>query len=366
MTSRGASLRQAVLMEAAALESLVRPPFALLLALFMAIGMAQVPPLPGFGTRASMALAVAGWMLASVALNDLADVEIDRVNLAGDPRRRHAAGSIDAAHLKALAGCAAIVAILAAIVLGPAAATIIIVGLALAGAYSLPPIRLGSRGALTSVLLPLGYVAVPFLISASPNLDRLPPRSWLLLGGLYLGFMGRLALKDFRDQRGDTLYGKRTFLLRYGRKTTCVWCAALLVLGGIVSILALPHRTTWTWICVGVQLVASLVFLFELARDDDGHDDRANVLAVAVLGRFLLLVVLFQCWATAFGWARSATTAAVVATTLVAIAMTLWKWQGSRAFSHGTAEQLRTLPPPVVLGVSRPARNRVALPPQCR
>ena len=255
---------------------------------------------------------------------------------------------------------------MAALALGPAAATIIIIGLGLAAAYSLPPIRLGSRGALTSVLLPLGYVAVPFLISASANLDRLPRRSWLLLGGLYLGFIGRLALKDFRDQRGDTLYGKRTFLVRYGRTTTC-WCSAGFVLiGGIATMLALPDRTIWTWICIGAQLVATLTLLVRLARDHDGIDDRSSILAFAVLGRFLLLVVLFQCWATSFGWAQSVTTAAVVATTLVAIAMTLWKWQGSRAFSHGTPEQLRTLPPPVVVGISRPERNRVALPAERR
>lgn len=37
----------------------------------------------------------------------------------------------------------------------------------------------------------------------------------LLLAGLYAGFIGRIVLKDFRDVRGDALFGKRTFLVRH-------------------------------------------------------------------------------------------------------------------------------------------------------
>ena len=70
-------------------------------------------------------------------------------------------------------------------------------------------------------MLPLGYVAVPFLIgsfSAGGGVDR---HGFVLLTALYLGFMGRLVLKDFRDQYGDALYGKRTMLVRCGRARTC-------------------------------------------------------------------------------------------------------------------------------------------------
>ena len=38
----------------------------------------------------------------------------------------------------------------------------------------------------------------------------------MLLAGLYVGFIGRILLKDFRDVRGDALFGKRTFLVRHG------------------------------------------------------------------------------------------------------------------------------------------------------
>ena len=57
----------------------------------------------------------------------------------------------------------------------------------------------------------------------------------LLLAGLYAGFVGRILLKDFRDVRGDALFGKRTFLVRHGRGATCTLSAIFMTLG--VSVL---------------------------------------------------------------------------------------------------------------------------------
>jgi hypothetical protein len=41
------------------------------------------------------------------------------------------------------------------------------------------------------------------------------------MGGLYVGFIGRIMLKDFPDVRGDALFGERTFLVRHGWRATC-------------------------------------------------------------------------------------------------------------------------------------------------
>ena len=81
------------------------------------------------------------------------------------------------------------------------------------------------------MLLPLGYVAVPYLLGIFAVRSTITPNDLLLLGGLYAGFIGRIVLKDFRDVRGDALFGKRTFLVRHGRRATCIFSAAFLVLG---------------------------------------------------------------------------------------------------------------------------------------
>ena len=343
-----ASTRRTLLAELHAVNCLLRPPFALLLALVLAIGLSQSATLPGLSTRALIVLALTGWMLASVALNDLADAAIDRVNLIGDTRRQLAQGTIDAVHLKGLALVAGVLSLGAAVALGWMATVVVTAGLALSAAYSLPPLRLSSRGALTSAALPLGYVAVPFLLGLSTDPRAVTGRTWLLLAGLYTGFVGRLALKDFRDQRGDTLYGKRTFLVRHGRRATTRFSATLVVLGGAVTAAALPEASPPTWVSVGAQLGLVVVFLRRLSRDDEGMDDRANVLAIAILGRSLLVVVLLQCWGAGHGWSSAVTAASVLLATGIGLTTVVSKWRASSSFDLGAPAVLADLAPPLV------------------
>ncbi|HKT05823.1 MAG TPA: hypothetical protein VJT31_40455, partial [Rugosimonospora sp.] len=72
---------------------LVRPPVFLLLGMLAAVGLAQAGH-PSDAAALGRALAViAGFLVFSVACNDLADEAIDRVNLAGDARRPLVAGT---------------------------------------------------------------------------------------------------------------------------------------------------------------------------------------------------------------------------------------------------------------------------------
>ena len=65
---------------------------------------------------------------------------------------------------------------------------------------------------------PACYVAVPFLVGSFSVRATIGWQQLGLLAGLYLGFVGRIVLKDFRDLKGDALVGKRTFLVRHGRR----------------------------------------------------------------------------------------------------------------------------------------------------
>ena len=116
-------------------------------------------------------------------------------------------------------------------------------GLALNAAYSVPPVRLAARGALASLLLPLGYVAVPFFVGVLTVQSSVDGRQLAILGGLYVAFIGRIMLKDFRDVRGDEQYGKRTFLLRHGRVATCRASAACWVAGSLALLAVVPLRS---------------------------------------------------------------------------------------------------------------------------
>jgi 4-hydroxybenzoate polyprenyltransferase len=277
----------------ATINGLVRPPFAVLLALCAAVGMAQTGRLPSTVHQLLAFAAVGGFMLFAVALNDLDDERIDQFNLRDDPRRLLASGRATRRQVVTIAAGAATVALVAAAALGWRSIGVAGVGLALAAAYSLPPFRLSGRGALTSAMLPLGYVAVPFLIgsfSAGGGVDR---RGFVLLTALYLGFMGRLVLKDFRDQYGDALYGKRTMLVRYGRARTCAFSAAFWTAGAIVA-LSVPGNTPALDVATIVYAIVVLVLLADIARDANGMRDIANIASTAIMGRALVYTMLIQ------------------------------------------------------------------------
>jgi hypothetical protein len=152
-----------------------------------------------------------------------------------------------------------------------------------------------------SLLLPAGYVAVPYLVGVIAGRGSVQPGDLVLLGGLYVGFIGRILLKDFRDVRGDALFGKRTFLVRHGRRRTCQLSAACWVAG--TAALAAVRQPTWTlagaW---GAQLIVALWLLRALSVERSARRDEALVSAIAVVGRGMVLALLAHFSMTDAGW----------------------------------------------------------------
>jgi 4-hydroxybenzoate polyprenyltransferase len=301
-------------------NGLIRVPFAVLLGLDCALGMVQTGHLPSLVRQVVALVVVGAWMLFSVAVNDLADEQIDRINLPADADRILVSGRATRSHVRAIAIAAGVVALGGAAVLGRTSVIVVGCGLALAAAYSLPPFRLSSRGALTSALLPLGYVTVPYLVgafSAGATHTRLHP---VLLAGIYLGFMGRLALKDFRDEQGDRLYGKRTTLVRHGRTRTCLFSACFWSAGAVVAIGGLPSRVGTTAAMVAYMLVV-VAMLADIAGDADGVRDVANIAAIATIGRALVSTAIIQLATAMNGWSVLDQNLVVAAGAIAALAM---------------------------------------------
>ena len=299
---------------------LIRPPFAVLLGLCAAVGMAQTGHLPSVAHQVVALIVVAGWMLFAVAVNDLADERVDCVNLSNDRRRVLVTGDATRSQVTVIAILAALVAIGAAATLGRTSIVVVSGGLALAAAYSLPPLRLSGRGAFTSALLPLGYVTVPYLTGASSSGAGVAELSPRLLIGLYLGFMGRLVLKDFRDQRGDRLYGKRTTLVRHGRARTCVFAAVFWTVGATVALGAFTGRPATIAALTAYEVVV-LVMLADISNDRLAIRDIANIAAIATVGRALIYTVLIQLVTTMSGWTTVSQSLIVGLTTIASLGM---------------------------------------------
>jgi homogentisate phytyltransferase/homogentisate geranylgeranyltransferase len=155
-----------------------------------------------------------------VGVNQLEDVEIDRVN---KPFLPLAAGDITAATARRVVLACAIVPALLALSQGAVETVAVLTGLAVGTAYSVPPLRLKrfpavaalSITAVRSVVVNLG-VALHFTQSLGGGGWSVPPPVWALTV-FVLPFSFAIAiLKDVPDAEGDRRFRIATFTLRLG------------------------------------------------------------------------------------------------------------------------------------------------------
>jgi len=160
------------------------------------------------------------WYLHAASSNDYADRKIDEVNLKEAKNRPLVTKSVTKKNLWIVHILAGVASLLLSLIFGPMALLLTFVVLLLDYAYSFKPVRITDRGIMGQLMLPIAYVLLPLSLGYWST-DTVNSYPWLLLAGLYTGFIARLMLKDFRDVKGDKMFGKRTFLLRHGRLATC-------------------------------------------------------------------------------------------------------------------------------------------------
>lgn len=274
------------------LIAMVRPPAAMVLLIFAALGMAQAGAIeqvhPLFTT---VLLILAAGFTNATCLNDITDESIDKVNFAGRGDRPLVRGTAGPNQLFLIAGAAAVIVLSLGWSANWRVGVVVTVGLVLNAAYSVPPIRLAERGGVATALLPLGYVVVPFLVgafSAAPSLTR---EGAILLAGLYLTFAGRIILKDFRDVEGDAMFGKRTFLLRHGRRATCRVSGALWLAGAFLVPYLFGARSPV--LPASAVLIGSILWALNILSSTEDKPRQLKVIwSIACAGRGLSLLIL--------------------------------------------------------------------------
>lgn len=283
---------------------LARPAVVVLLGLFAMTGLAQAGAGNDHVLLGKVLVVVVSFLLFSVVLNDLADEAIDRVNLSDDRRRPLVAGSSTHAEFIAIASTAAIVVVVMSALVSALALAVVAGGLALSASYSLRPIRIADRGVVASLLLPAGYVAVPYLVGLFSVDGSVSASDALLLSGLYIGFIGRILLKDFRDVRGDALFGKRTFLVRHGRRRTCqisalCWVAGTLTLAGVRGLNGGLIAAYVVFVAVALGLLRAL------AVERGARRDEAIISAIAIVGRGMVVILIGHLSMTDARWSTA-------------------------------------------------------------
>ena len=296
-----------------------RPATLLLLALFTAVGFAQAGNASSVGRVVCTVGAVLGFLVFSVALNDLSDEAVDRVNLPTDEARPLVAGRSSRNRLGLIAVAAGAVALGLSAALGGNAVVVTAVGMVFSTAYSLPPLRLAARGVVASLVLPAGLVAVPYLLGVYSVRPYLRLSDVALLVGLYVGFVGRLLLKDFRDVRGDSMFGKRTFLVRHGRRSTCRTSAVFWTVGSLIVMVSTRDADVAVEAAWGVLLVLTWALLRSLARSTGHRRDESVISAVAITGRGAMLALLAHLSTVDAGWSHWSSALAIAAITVITV-----------------------------------------------
>ena len=218
---------------------------------------------------------VAAWCVnvAIVGLNQIEDVDIDRIN---KPDLPLAAGELSPAAAKLIVGATAVGAATMAITQGPIELAAVLAALFVGAAYSSPPLRLKRFPAVAVISISMvRALAVNLGVYGhfSGSLADLPAAIWALTI-FVVPFSAAIALlKDVPDIEGDRRYRVRTFSVRLGARRVFaialgVLCAAYLGMAFPVA-LELPHVSRPLFV---VGHLGALAVLLVWARRVDPDD----------------------------------------------------------------------------------------------
>ena len=200
----------------------------------------------GFPTGGRWPVTVAGAALAgplvcgtSQAVNDWFDRHVDAIN---EPGRPIPSGRVPGRWGIYIAVGWTALSLAVALVLGPWIAVAAVIGLALAWAYSTPPIRLKRNGWWGNLAVGACYEGLPWFAGAAVMAATFP--DWRVVGvaALYsLGAHGIMTLNDFKSVEGDRTMGIGTLPVRLGVGRAVRVACVVMVLPQVAVIALLLH-----------------------------------------------------------------------------------------------------------------------------
>jgi homogentisate phytyltransferase / homogentisate geranylgeranyltransferase len=187
-----------------------------------------------------------------VGLNQLYDVEIDRVN---KPDLPLASGKLSIIQGKWIVGITGILAIAIAACLGKWLFGTVAVSLAIGTAYSVPPIRFKQYPLLAAIciLTVRGCIVNLGLFSHFNRVfigtDTLPPSIWVLTLFILIFTIAIAIFKDVPDLEGDRQYKIQTFTIVLGKQLVfnlTRWAITIAYLGTIATGISIaPTINIW-------------------------------------------------------------------------------------------------------------------------
>jgi chlorophyll synthase len=204
---------------------------------------------------------------ASQIVNDWYDRDVDALN---EPHRPIPSGRVPGKIALWFAIIWTLVAQSWALLLGPWVAVATGIGLALAWAYSAPPLRLKMNGWWGNSAVAISYEGLAWITGAAIVVGGdLPSQPILLIALLYsIGAHGIMTLNDFKSVDGDLAMGIRSLPAQLGpRRAARVACLFMLLPQLMVVLLLTQWGLTSFALAVSVVVVAQLLAMRKLLRD---------------------------------------------------------------------------------------------------
>src|SRR3954469_8175365 len=229
-------------------------------------------PVLSQGATALVGILLAGPLVCatSQAVNDWYDREVDAIN---EPHRPIPSGRIPGRWGLYIALGWTMLSLLVASMLGRWVLIAAALGLALAWAYSAPPLRLKRNGWWGNAACGFSYEGLAWVTGAAVMLGgALPPWPSLVMALLYsVGAHGIMTLNDFKAMKGDAAMGIRSLPVQLGatraaQVASVVMAAPQLV---VVGLLARWDRPLFA-AAVAVLVVAQIVMMLRLTADPVG------------------------------------------------------------------------------------------------
>lgn len=264
----------------------------ILMIVFEAVGFYSVKPTKNITLEfVLISLVLALSYMSATAFNDVSDFEIDKLNIPKDNSRPLMIMDVTKHQLIIFGYAALMAATVIAMIISPLYILFAMSGIILSICYSLKPLRISYRGILAVLWLPLSYVVLSFTGGALVN-GGLNSYSSKILLALYVSFIGRIILKDFRDVKGDKKFGKKTFLVRHGPKNTCFVAGIAWLVGDII--LSFTLWAQFKFLIILIQPMVLLIFfgLYFLSREKVLVRQLTIIQFIGIIGNMMLIGLL--------------------------------------------------------------------------
>ncbi len=220
---------------------------------------------------------VAGVVLAgplvcatSQAVNDWFDRHVDAIN---EPHRPIPSGRVPGRWGLGIAVVWTVASLVWGVALGFWVALATALGLALAWAYSAPPLRLKQSGWAGPAAVALSYEGLAWFTGAAVVAGGLPSGQILALAGLYsFGAFGIMTLNDFKAVEGDRAMGLRSLPVTLGvERAARLACLVMAAPQFVVVAALLAWGRPAHALIVAVLLMIQVGLMARLLRDPRGR-----------------------------------------------------------------------------------------------